>query len=229
MSNTVVIATRNQGKVKEFAGWFRSRGVEVRSLADYTGLPEIVEDGETFADNARIKAETVARHLGIPVLADDSGLEVEALDRAPGVRSARYAGEDATDADNNAKLLRELAHKARPVRLQGEEKGGGLADGQAQDLAQGEGQGHPEVLSPARFVCAMVFYDPLQEKAVHAEGSCEGWIIGAARGAGGFGYDPLFYLPEYRKTMAELGLEEKNKISHRAKAVQRLVQLLQLP
>ena len=107
-SNFVVIATRNEGKVKEFAKLFGAKGYKVRSLADYTDLPEIVESGKTFAENARIKAQIISAHLHVPVLADDSGLCVAALGGDPGVYSARYAGENATDADNNARLLQAL-------------------------------------------------------------------------------------------------------------------------
>jgi XTP/dITP diphosphohydrolase len=203
--NIVIIATRNQGKVREFAGWFQDRGIEIRSLADYENLPEIVEDGDTFAANARIKAEIIAAHLQLPVLADDSGLCVDALGGAPGVYSARYAGEHASDADNNAKLLRELA---------------------AIDAAPGAaGAEGPALLSAAHFVCALALVDPLRDVVLEAEGTCPGYIIAGERGTGGFGYDPLFYMPEYGRTMAELPLTLKNEISHRANALKRFFDL----
>ncbi|MDD9269906.1 XTP/dITP diphosphatase [Paenibacillus sp. GCM10023248] len=199
-SNIVVIATRNEGKVKEFERLFGAKGYKVRSLADYTDLPDIVESGETFAENARIKAQIISAHLHVPVLADDSGLCVQALGGAPGVYSARYAGEQATDADNNAKLLHAL-HAAAPA----EEI---PADGT-----------HPKLLSEASFVCALALIDPVANETIEAEDSCRGYIIAEERGEGGFGYDPLFYIPALGRTMAELTVEEKNEISHRAKAL----------
>ncbi len=206
-SNVVVIATRNRGKVKEFADMFGQHGIKVRSLADYSELPPIVEDGATFADNAKIKARIIAAHLHIPVLADDSGLCVEALGGAPGVYSARYAGEHASDADNNAKLLREL------TAIGGSDK-------------QPHGGEGPRLLSPAAFVCALALVDPVANEVMVTEGSCDGFIIDHLRGEHGFGYDPLFYLPDFGKTMAELPVEVKNTISHRAKALQQFFSLL---
>jgi XTP/dITP diphosphohydrolase len=203
-NNVVVIATRNQGKIKEFAGLFRDKGMEVRSLADYEGLPPIVEDGATFAENALIKAKTIASHLGIPVLADDSGLCVDALGGAPGVVSARYAGEHASDADNNRKLLQELRAK--------------LGAGSGPLPAASDA---PELLSPAHFVCALALADPVHDRILQVEGRCDGYVIGESRGNGGFGYDPYFFIPELGKTMAELTVEEKNAVSHRAKALRR--------
>jgi len=206
---TIVIATRNQGKVKEFAALFGAKGLRVLSLADYPELPEIVEDGATFADNALIKAKEVALRLGVPVIADDSGLTVDALGGEPGVYSARYAGEHATDGDNNAKLQRELSQAAQAAPLLGPE--------------------HPSLYGPAAFVCAMALYDPTagdNGRAVTAEGRCEGYIAAEPRGAGGFGYDPYFYLPAFGRTMAELTMEEKNRISHRGEAMRKLVQAM---
>ncbi|MCD1258134.1 XTP/dITP diphosphatase [Paenibacillus athensensis] len=199
-NNMIVIATRNAGKVREFAQLFAPLELKVRSLDDYAELPPIVEDGATFADNARIKAQVIARHLHVPVLADDSGLCVDRLGGAPGVYSARYAGEGASDADNNAKLLRELA-----------QAGGGSESPAA--------AGEPRLLSPAAFVCALALVDPVANAVIEAEASCEGFIIDEPRGAGGFGYDPLFYVPALARTMAELAPAEKNAISHRAKAL----------
>lgn len=199
-SNFVVIATRNEGKVKEFAKLFGAKGYKVRSLTDYTDLPEIVESGTTFAENARIKAQIISAHLHVPVLADDSGLCVAALNGEPGVYSARYAGENATDADNNAKLLQALNEV-------------GSEDGLP---ANGE---HPKLLSEASFVCALTLIDPVANEVIEAEDTCRGYIIGEERGESGFGYDPLFYIPALGRTMAELTVEEKNEISHRAKAL----------
>jgi XTP/dITP diphosphohydrolase len=205
MKRLVVVATRNKGKVKEMAELFGRQGIEVRSLSDYEEIPEIEETGSTFYDNALIKAQTVARLLGVPVLADDSGLEVDELGGQPGVYSARYAGENATDSDNNAKLQMELAAKL----------------GAPMDKL---GAGHPLLWSRADFVCSIVMADPEKEQPIGFEGRCPGYILGEARGSNGFGYDPYFYLPEYGRTMAELGLEEKNKISHRALALRKLIE-----
>lgn len=205
-SNIVVIATRNEGKVKEFECLFGAKGYKVRSLADYTDLPDIVESGRTFAENARIKAQIISAHLHVPVLADDSGLCVKALDGAPGVYSARYAGEHASDADNNAKLLQALK-AAVPNDDESDEA-------------------HPKLLSEAAFVCALALIDPVANETIEAEDSCQGYIIAEERGERGFGYDPLFYIPALGKTMAELTVEEKNEISHRAKALRMFLDLL---
>jgi XTP/dITP diphosphohydrolase len=197
--DTIIVATKNKGKVKEFAHAFAAIGKNVQSMYDYPDLPDVVEDGETFADNALKKAKTVALALGIPVLADDSGLCVDKLDGAPGVYSARYAGEGATDEANNKKLLDTLGQ-----------------------MEQGEDTEQP-LLSPAQFVCTLVVYDPESDRVIQASGDVEGFIIAEPRGFGGFGYDPLFYLPEYDKTMAELTMEEKQAISHRGRALEQLM------
>lgn len=201
---TLVIATRNRGKVREFAAMFEPLGYTVQSLGDYPAVPDIVEDGDTFAANALIKARAVAGALGVPALADDSGLVVEALGGAPGVYSARYAGEPSDDAANNAKLLAELR------RL-----GASLEPAEA---------GRPALLSRARFVCALAYAEP-QGNILAAEGVCEGAVAAEPRGGGGFGYDPYFFVPELGRTMAELSAEEKNRISHRALALRRLISI----
>ncbi|MGF9700805.1 MULTISPECIES: XTP/dITP diphosphatase [Paenibacillus] len=202
-SPIIIVATRNQGKVREFAHAFAPLGKEVKSMFDYPELPDVVEDGVTFAENAWKKAKAVGDALGLPVLADDSGLCVDLLDGEPGVYSARYAGEGATDALNNAKLLRTL-----------------------ESIKSGEDTEQP-LLSPARFVCALVLYDPVSGEKFEAEGTAEGWITSEAAGGGGFGYDPLFYVPEYEMTMAELTLEQKQAISHRGHALRALVSKLE--
>ncbi|MBD0381640.1 XTP/dITP diphosphatase [Paenibacillus sedimenti] len=207
-SNFVVIATRNEGKVKEFAKLFEPKGYKVRSLADYSDLPEIVESGATFAENARIKAQVISAHLHVPVLADDSGLCVAALDGVPGVYSARFAGEAATDVENNAKLLRELSERPSFAH------------------EQTPGSEQPKLLSEAAFVCALALIDPVANEIIEAEERCEGYIISEPRGESGFGYDPLFYIPEIGKTMAELTVEEKNEMSHRAKALRQFLDRL---
>jgi XTP/dITP diphosphohydrolase len=188
----VILATQNQGKVREFSALLSELGWTITSLPD--SAPIVVEDGTTFEENARKKAEETARALQLPVLADDSGLEVDALGDRPGVYSARYAGESATDQDNNNKLLKELA---------------GVEDSKR----------------TARFVCVLAFAVPGSETLL-VRGECEGVLLKELRGEGGFGYDPLFYVPELGKTFAELSSEEKNRISHRAKALRSLLSLL---
>ncbi len=192
MINEIVLATGNKGKIREFSGLFKGVFGKIISLVDLESPPEVVEDGETFRDNALKKARAVSSYSGKPTLADDSGLEVEALGGRPGVYSARYAGKNATDKDNVEKLLTEMSGK--------------------QDRE-------------ARFVCclALVFPDG-REIVVH--GTSEGVISRDPRGEGGFGYDPIFYLPQYGKTMAEIEPELKNAISHRAQAADNLIKLL---
>ncbi|MEI7025200.1 XTP/dITP diphosphatase [Paenibacillus sp. y28] len=202
---TLVVATGNKGKLREFTSLFAPFGITVRSLADYPQVGEIAEDGDTFAANAEIKARAVAAVTRLPVLADDSGLCVDALDGAPGVYSARYAGEPSDDAANNAKLLRELSQLAADT---GAERQGPL-------------------LSTARFVCALALYFPGRDSLLLAEGACEGWITSQPGGEGGFGYDPLFYIPAYDKTLAQLTPEEKNAVSHRGQALRALLDRLQ--
>ncbi|GGF89568.1 XTP/dITP diphosphatase [Paenibacillus aceti] len=201
--NVIIVATRNQGKVREFAHALGFLNKPVKSMYDFPDVPEVIEDGETFADNARKKAKEVGDRLGQPVLADDSGLCVDQLDGAPGVYSARYAGEDASDEANNEKLLKALER-----------------------IQQGEDTDQP-LLSTARFVCHLALYDPATGQFIEAEGSVGGWITADPAGAGGFGYDPLFYLPEYEKTMAELSIEEKQAISHRGAALRLLAEKLE--
>ena len=199
---TVVVASGNRGKLQELRALLKSLPIELVAVAD--ALPrklEIVEDQATFEGNALKKARLVAEATALPTLADDSGLEVDALDGRPGVRSARYAGERATDAENNRKLLHELESVA-PT-------------------------GQPRA---ARFRCVVVFIDPSDpEHPAKAEGTCEGAIATAPRGGGGFGYDPIFLVDrgEAGKTMAELPEAQKNAISHRAQAVAALLPQLE--
>lgn len=189
----VVLATRNQGKVREFAEALSALGWEVTAMPE--SAPIVVEDGETFEANARKKAETIANYLKASVLADDSGLEVDALEGRPGVYSARYAGEHATDAENNQKLLREM--EITPIEKR-----------------------------TARFVCALAFARP-DAPTVIVRGDCNGIILNEEKGQGGFGYDPLFYVPAEQQTFAELPLQVKNQISHRATAIRALAAILQ--
>lgn len=201
----IIVATRNQGKVKEFEHAFAQLGKQVKSMFDYPELPDVVEDGVTFAENALKKAKTVGDALGLPVLADDSGLCVDELDGRPGVYSARFAGEHATDQENNEKLLRML-----------------------EDKKLGEDTEQP-FLSAARFVCSLVLYNPATGSHMEASGAVDGWITDEPAGFGGFGYDPLFYLPDYKKTMAEISMEEKQAISHRGAALRSLIRMLKQP
>lgn len=202
-SSVIVVATKNKGKVKEFAHALEKLGKGVSSLLDYPEIPDIPEDGDTFAANARIKAKAAGDALGVPALADDSGLRVEALGGKPGVYSARYAGEGAADSDNNAKLLEELS--ALDASL-GEQ----LPDGS-------------KLLSRAQFVCALALYDPATGEFVEAEGTVDGVVTDRPHGDGGFGYDPLFWLPQLGRGMAELSKEEKGAISHRGAALKALL------
>lgn len=190
----IVIATGNPGKFREIAKLLADDPVELLSLADFPHLPEVVEDGATFAANAEKKALSVARATGLPTLADDSGLTVAALGGAPGVHSARYAGENADDAANNRRLLQEL-------------------------------DGVPEAERTAAFVCDLAFCLP-DGRCSHFTGRLEGRILTEARGAGGFGYDPLFYVEGYGCTLAEMPLDRKNAISHRGQALARFVEAL---
>jgi XTP/dITP diphosphohydrolase len=186
----IVIATKNAGKVAEFAAALAELPVKVLSLTDFGEIPEAVEDGSTFAENAEKKARHYAHHTGKACLADDSGLEVDALGGAPGVYSARYAGEHATDSLNNIKLLDELMKTGSDNRS-------------------------------GRFRCALAFAAD-DGKIITADGICEGIILDKPRGNGGFGYDPLFYVPQFGKTFAELTVAEKNVISHRGLAIKNM-------
>ncbi|SDT28914.1 XTP/dITP diphosphohydrolase [Paenibacillaceae bacterium GAS479] len=202
----IVVATGNAGKVKEFSHAFAKLGLEVRSLKDFSGMPDIVEDGDSFAANARIKAGVIGRLLSAPVLADDSGLCVDALGGDPGIYSARYSGPDATDAANNAKLLQELAAV------------GADSTGAAAPPPEGE-----RLLSPGRFRCALALYVPEQDDFMESEGTMEGFILDRPRGTKGFGYDPLLWVPEHGRTAAELSVEEKQQVSHRGEALRELL------
>ena len=191
----LLVATRNQGKLKEIRALLEPLQIVVRGVAEFPDLPEIVEDGLTFAANAEKKAATIARLSGCLTLADDSGLEVAALGGAPGIHSARYAGADADDAANNRKLLEELAATLPAQRS-------------------------------AAFVCVMALCTPDGRCRTFA-GSLRGKIISAARGTEGFGYDPLFVVAGSQRTLAEIPLDEKNRISHRAQALMQVVAVLQ--
>lgn len=190
----LVIATNNQGKVREIKALLEGVYREIVSLKDAGIVADVVEDGASFYENARKKAMEISRIVDCDVLADDSGLCVEALGGAPGIYSARFAGEDATDEDNNKKLISLV-----------------------RNVPVGKRQ--------AKFVCAIVMARSGRE-LLHVEGEVYGEIVLRPRGAGGFGYDPLFYVDAYDKTFGELEPEIKNKISHRARALARLKEAL---
>jgi XTP/dITP diphosphohydrolase len=194
----IVLATSNTGKIAEFRALLAGLPIEVVSAGEVLDeMPPVVEDGDTFAANALKKARAVAEASLMLTLADDSGLEVDVLDGAPGVRSARYAGECATDGQNNARLLEALRHVPSPARS-----------------------------ARFRCVVVVVDPWAAEDGLVRTEGTCEGIIARSPRGSGGFGYDPLFVVGGGERTMAELSDGEKNAISHRAQAVKALRPLL---
>lgn len=182
----IVLATGNRGKLQEFSNMLGPLGVEVKSLADYPSVKPVIEDGKTFKENAVKKAKSVAEATGEIALADDSGLEVDYLGGAPGVYSARFAGEGKDDRANNEKLLRLLL-------------------------------GVPPNKRGARFRCVVALATP-NGQIYTVDGVCEGVIAERPAGEGGFGYDPLFLLPQFGKTFAQLDMITKNEISHRGKA-----------
>jgi XTP/dITP diphosphohydrolase len=190
--NKIVLASGNAGKVREINKLFSSSGIEVIPQSDFN-VTEVPETGTTFVENAIIKARHAAEQTGLPAISDDSGIEVDALDARPGVYSARYAGKNANDTDNNNKMLEEL-------------------------------KGIPEAERTARYWCLLVFMrshtDPVP---IITQGSWEGRILEAPRGNGGFGYDPLFYVPTHQCSGGELPLDVKNTISHRAIALQAML------
>jgi XTP/dITP diphosphohydrolase len=191
----LLVATTNKGKLREISRLFADHGIEVAGLESLDGAPDVVEDGDSFAANARKKALEIASLANCLTLADDSGLVVPALDGAPGIYSARYAGEDASDTRNNLKLLEELS-------------------------------GVPTDRRQAYFCCVMALADP-QGRCRTFEGRLGGLLLDEQRGEQGFGYDPLFMVPEYGKTLAELPLEVKNRISHRGKALMQVLPVLE--
>lgn len=193
----LVVASRNQHKVEEIRAMLSDLPFQVVSIAELGDFPDVVEDGETFADNARKKAVQTMTWTGELVIADDSGLEVDALEGAPGVYSARFAakpGQSSTDHENNAKLLQLMA-----------------------DV--------PQSKRGAQFRCVIALADP-DGTVDFSEGICRGEIGYEPQGEQGFGYDPLFFVPEFGKTFAQLAPEVKNQVSHRAKAIAGLKQLL---
>jgi XTP/dITP diphosphohydrolase len=190
----LLVATANQGKLKEIRKLLEGSAIEIVGLDQLANPPEVIEDGTTFTANAQKKALEMARFSGYLTLADDSGLVVDTLDGAPGVYSARYAGEQGDDAANNLKLLAEM-------------------DGVPDDKRQ------------AAFHCVVALAWP-DGRCETYSGQVSGLILREKRGTDGFGYDPLFLVPEYGKTTAELSLEIKNRISHRGTALRKVIPLL---
>jgi len=192
--NEIMIATKNPGKVKEFEHIFSQFNVTVKSLLDFPDAVDVVEDGKTFEENALKKARTISNQYQLMVLADDSGLEIDALNGRPGVYSARYAGDERDDLANINKVLAELRDVEQDKRS-------------------------------ARFVCALAIVTPTGDEFV-VRGECEGEIISECRGTEGFGYDPIFYLPQLEKTMAQIPKSQKNVLSHRANAFIKLEKIV---
>jgi XTP/dITP diphosphohydrolase len=195
MATEIVLASRNDGKLAEMQALFASLGWKLRSLAEFTD-DAAEETASSFVENALLKARHASLVSGLPAIADDSGLEVAALEGAPGVRSARYAGEDASDADNNQKLLAALKNI-------------------------------PDERRGARFVCLMVYLRHAEDATpLIAQGSWRGTILHNPRGTHGFGYDPLFLVPDLKRSAAELDAEVKNRVSHRGKAARHLYSMI---
>jgi XTP/dITP diphosphohydrolase len=193
-----VLGSRNRKKIGEIAELFAPHGIELIGVSEFSHVDDVIEDGDSFAANAAKKATEVALILNRWVIAEDSGLCVDALDGAPGIYSARYAGEQGADASNNEKLLRELAAIPAEKRT-------------------------------AHYVCYAVLSDPAGQVRLSSEGRCGGRILTEYRGEHGFGYDPLFLVPEFHQTFGQLSPAVKRHISHRAKAFERLIpQILRL-
>lgn len=195
MGKRIVLASNNAGKVREIGQLLADEAIEILPQSEF-GAPEVEETGLTFVENAILKARNAAHYANLPAIADDSGIEVDALDGAPGIYSARFAGKGASDSDNLHKLLDEL-----------------------KDI--------PEAKRTARFQCLMVYMrhenDPTP---LIFQGTWEGRILFEPKGSGGFGYDPVFYVPTHDCASAELSPDEKNRLSHRGQAIRQLVAAL---
>ena len=189
----IILATHNKDKRKEMMAALIDLNVKILSLEDFPHVGEIIEDGQSLVENAKIKAQTVFDITGIPAISDDTGLSVNALNGAPGVYSARYAGDNATYTDNVEKLVEEMKN------IPSENRG-------------------------AQFQTVMVYID--KDTELIADGVVKGQIANASKGVGGFGYDPVFYIPEKEKTFAEMTIQEKNQISHRGIALRNLKGIL---
>jgi XTP/dITP diphosphohydrolase len=189
----ILLASRNKDKLKEVRSRTASLGTDILSPEDFLNLPEVEEDGETLEANAIKKAQILHELTGLPTLADDTGLEVEALQGAPGVYSSRYDGPQATYASNCAKLLREMS-------------------------------GIPEDQRQAQFRCVLAYVEDGQTRLF--EGQIRGLITREPQGQNGFGYDPVFYVPELDKTLAQMTLDEKNLVSHRGLALKEWIEYM---
>ena len=188
----IVLASRNRKKIGEMADLLAPHGIDVKGAADFPDVPEVVEDGATFAENAAKKAAQTAQHLGLWALGEDSGLMVDALKGAPGIFSARYSGESASDESNNRKLLAEMRN------VPSEKRG-------------------------AKYICNVALADPQGNIRLQIESACRGRIAEEPRGTNGFGYDPLFLIPEYHRTFGELSARVKQQLSHRARAFAKFI------
>ena len=185
----IVVATTNKGKLKEISAMLEKLGIEVKSIKDVLGYnPDIEETGTTFTENAVIKAETVMNMIHMPTLADDSGLEVDAMDKKPGVYSARFLGEDTSYDIKNQYIIDQVKGKMRT----------------------------------ARYVCVIAYIDEEGKEHVY-RGECEGLIHDEMVGTNGFGYDPIFYYPEFKTTLANVSEEKKNSVSHRGVALEKFL------
>ena len=191
----IVLASRNRKKTQEVSEILAPLGFTIIPVTEFPDVPEVDEDGSTFAENAAKKAREVALHLNQWVIGEDSGLTVDALNGAPGIYSARYSGPDATDERNNQKLIHEL------LNVPDEKRGAG-------------------------YVCSVALADPAGQIRIGCEGTCRGRILHQSSGAGGFGYDPYFLVPEYHRSFGQLTAVVKHRISHRAKAFAKFAPLL---
>ena len=187
----ILLGSKNKGKIQEFQEAFQDSQIEILSLNDFSDCPDAPETGNSFEENASQKALFYQEFTGLPSLADDSGIEVDALGGAPGIYSARYAGEPANDSANNQKLLENL-------------------------------EGIPSEKRTGRFVCVLALAKNGQIVQL-SRGTAEGIVLEAPQGENGFGYDPLFFVPNLKKTMAELSITEKRQISHRGEALRKFV------
>jgi XTP/dITP diphosphohydrolase len=190
----IVLATNNRGKLEEIKHFFKSLDIDFLCLDDFKNFPNVVEDGKTLEENAIKKAKQVSLFTKLPALSDDTGLEVDFLNGAPGVYSARFAGENVTYDDNNQKLIEML--KDIPLEKR-----------------------------TAIFKTVVTFFID-EKKYFCVEGICQGLILDDYRGNNGFGYDPIFFVPEKNKTFAEMNLDEKNQISHRSRALEKMKNVL---